>query len=65
LRHLVVIYVKLLRTKPAQCEAVGIDEFVRLLTKLDIDPIWYCQLARFCPSKIKRFVLFIIEILCS
>ena len=33
------------------CEAAGVDEFVRLLVKADLDPIYYCQLAKLCPSK--------------
>jgi hypothetical protein len=40
------------------CEAVGIIEFDHLLTNLDIDPIWYCQLAKICPSKMKDFFFF-------
>jgi hypothetical protein len=32
------------------CDAVGIEEFVQLITHFDIDPIWYCQLAKLCPS---------------
>lgn len=33
------------------CEAFGIDEFVKLIVKADIDPIYYCQLVDMCPSK--------------
>ena len=36
------------------CEAVGIDEYVHLLIKSDLDPIYYCQLVKLCPSKMKR-----------
>jgi hypothetical protein len=38
------------------CTAFGIDEFVKLLIKTDLDPIWYCQIAKFCPSKKKHLV---------
>lgn len=33
------------------CDAFGIDEFVKLLINLDIDPIYYCQILKMCPSK--------------
>ena len=33
------------------CDGLGIDEFVRELIKIDIDPIWYCELADLCASK--------------
>jgi hypothetical protein len=33
------------------CEAVGIDEFIKLIITADIDPIYYCQLVHMCPSK--------------
>jgi hypothetical protein len=33
------------------CEAYGIDEFVKALIVLDIDPIYYCEIAKMCPSK--------------
>jgi hypothetical protein len=36
------------------CEAVGIDEFIKIIIKADIDPIYYCQLVDMCPSK-KKF----------
>lgn len=32
------------------CDALGIDEFIKLLDNADIDPIWYCEIARLCPS---------------
>jgi hypothetical protein len=35
------------------CDAVGIDEFIKLIDRADIDPIWYCELARFCIGKIR------------
>ncbi|CAF0841460.1 unnamed protein product [Rotaria sordida] len=31
------------------CDAFGIDEFVKLIIKADINPIWYCELAKLCP----------------
>lgn len=33
------------------CDGVGIDEFIHLLERADIDPIWYCEMAKMCPSK--------------
>ena len=35
------------------CDVVGIDEFIKLLDKADLDPIWYCEIAKLCPSKRK------------
>jgi len=35
----------------AVCDGVGIDEFIKLIIKADIDPIYYCQLVDMCPSK--------------
>jgi hypothetical protein len=37
------------------CEALGIDEFVKLIIRADIDPIYYCQLVDMCPSKTNLF----------
>ncbi|CAF0781842.1 unnamed protein product [Didymodactylos carnosus] len=31
------------------CDAFGIDEFIKLIIKVDIDPIWYCEIAKMCP----------------
>ncbi|UJR35376.1 hypothetical protein I4U23_028133 [Adineta vaga] len=31
------------------CEAFGIDEFVKALIKMDLDPIWYCEILELCP----------------
>ena len=39
------------------CDAVGLDEFVHLIIKVDLDPIWYCEMARLCPSKQKKVIL--------
>lgn len=33
------------------CDAVGIDEFIHLIITVDLDPIWYCEIAHLCPSK--------------
>lgn len=33
------------------CDGIGIDEFVHLIISADPDPIWYCELAKCCPSK--------------
>lgn len=35
------------------CDAVGIDEFIKLLDNADLDPIWYCEIAKLCPGKEK------------
>ena len=43
------------------CDVVGIDEFIKLIEKADLDPIWYCEIARMCPindhgdAKITKF----------
>lgn len=34
------------------CDAVGLDEYIKLLVNADIDPIYYCQEVHMCPSKI-------------
>jgi len=31
------------------CDIAGIDEFIKLLDKADLDPIWYCEIVKFCP----------------
>jgi len=31
------------------CDVVGIAEFIKMLENADIDPIWYCEIARMCP----------------
>ncbi|CAF1196132.1 unnamed protein product [Adineta steineri] len=31
------------------CNALGIGELIRILEHSDIDPIWYCQIAKLCP----------------
>lgn len=30
------------------CDFAGIDEFIKVLDRADLDPIWYCELLRFC-----------------
>jgi hypothetical protein len=40
------------------CEAFGIDEFVKALVVFDIDPIYYCELAKMCPSKQTNIFIF-------
>ena len=35
------------------CDFLGIDEFIKLLDKADLDPIWYCEIAKLCPGKRK------------
>jgi len=39
------------------CDGLGLDEFIRALITLDLDPIWYCEIAKMCPSK-KKTILF-------
>jgi hypothetical protein len=31
------------------CDYVGIDEFIKIIEKADLDPIYYCELAKACP----------------
>jgi hypothetical protein len=40
------------------CDGIGIDEFIRLIITMDLDPIWYCEMADLCPSKTNK-ILFI------
>jgi hypothetical protein len=35
----------------AVCDGLGIDEFIHEIVNVDIDPIWYCEIADLCPSK--------------
>jgi len=43
------------------CDVVGIEEFIKLIENADLDPIWYCEIARLCPindhgdAKITKF----------
>jgi len=43
------------------CDVVGIEEFIKLIDKADLDPIWYCEIAKLCPvndhgdAKISKF----------
>jgi len=43
------------------CDVVGIDEFIHILDRADIDPIWYCEIAKMCAvndhgdAKISKF----------
>lgn len=39
------------------CDAVGIDEFIKIIINADIDPIYYCQLVKMCPSKKNLFII--------
>ncbi|CAF1450981.1 unnamed protein product [Adineta ricciae] len=45
------------------CDIVGINEFIRIATKVDLDPIYFCELLTICPindhgdAKIKAFVI--------
>jgi len=31
------------------CDGLGLDEFIKEIIKLDLDPIWYCEIAKMCP----------------
>ena len=31
------------------CDYVGIDEFIKIIQKADLDPIYYCELLKACP----------------
>jgi len=33
------------------CDAVGISEFIKMIENADLDPIYYCEIAKFCPVK--------------
>ena len=37
------------------CDFLGIEEFLKVLNNADLDPIWYCEIAKFCPSKCTSF----------
>jgi hypothetical protein len=41
------------------CDAVGIDEFIHLIIRVDLDPIWYCEIADLCPGKNEQEEIFI------
>jgi hypothetical protein len=40
------------------CDVFGIEEFIKALDNADLDPIWYCEIAKLCPGK-KIFVLYV------
>jgi len=31
------------------CDVVGIEEFIKAIDNADLDPIWYCEMAKMCP----------------
>lgn len=33
------------------CDAVGVNEFIKIATEVDLDPIYFCEQLQFCPSK--------------
>ena len=33
------------------CDGLGLDEFIHLILRVDLDPIWYCEIAKLCPGK--------------
>jgi hypothetical protein len=37
------------------CDVLGLEEFVKLMQKADIDPIYYCETINLCPSKSNKF----------
>ncbi|CAF1020393.1 unnamed protein product [Adineta steineri] len=45
------------------CDVFGIEEFINLIEKADLDPIWYCEMAKMCPindhgdAKITKFAV--------
>jgi hypothetical protein len=51
------------------CDGLGLDEFIKELIKLDLDPIWYCETAKMCPSNKKMIfsclLAHFIENVCS
>jgi hypothetical protein len=44
------------------CDGVGIEEFIKLLEKSDLDPIYYCEIAKICPSKHLCLSFFLLNI---
>jgi len=30
------------------CDALGVDEFIHEIIRVDLDPIWYCEIAKLC-----------------
>lgn len=45
------------------CNVMGIAEFIKVLEHTDLDPIWYCQMAKLCPSKRKSLGFFLNRII--
>jgi hypothetical protein len=37
------------------CDVLGLTEFVKLIEGADLDPIYYCEVIKACPSKISFF----------
>ena len=37
------------------CDIFGIKEFVNLIERADLDPIYYCEVIDLCPSKVSPF----------
>ena len=35
------------------CDAVGVNEFIKIATEVDLDPIYFCEQLQLCPSKKK------------
>jgi uncharacterized protein YceK len=40
------------------CDVLGIEEFVKIMDKADIDPIYYCEEIHLCPGKTKLSFFF-------
>lgn len=39
------------------CDAVGVNEFIKLATEVDLDPIYFCESLQLCPSKNRMFAI--------
>lgn len=39
------------------CDILGIEEFAKFMQSADIDPIYYCETIKLCPSKFLVFLL--------
>ena len=43
------------------CDIVGVNEFIKIALEIDLDPIYFCESLKFCPSKRNSFVLMTID----
>jgi hypothetical protein len=37
------------------CDIFGIKEFINLIERADLDPIYYCEVINLCPGKVSSF----------